>query len=138
MTLHYTDYDAGHPWYYLLGGYIPKPKEVLEQLKKSNYQGYMQNDIAAANDKTEPQRSEALRNIREKVLADFHNDLSRYRKFACELRQQRNQGTDMEERPICSDIYTSISLKYCHLYNDLAHLKYLDELLAFQGDLFGF
>ena len=138
MTLHYTNYSAGHPWYYKLGGPTPKPKQILADVKESDYQGYMRDDIAAASHKTEPQRSEALRNIRGKVLTDFRSDLSQYRKLACELRQQRKQGTDMEERPICSDIHTSMSLKYCHLYNDLAHLKYLDELLAFQGDLFGF
>ena len=47
-------------------------------------------------------------------------------------------GLDDPENPVCRDIHTNISLKHNHLFNNLAHLHYIDELLSFQEDLFGF
>ncbi len=36
----------------------------------------------------------------------------------------------------CADNHTDISLKYAHIYNDFAHLNYIEDVLAQQGDLF--
>lgn len=129
-------YCSGHPWYYNLGGKVLSPKQILESVKASGYQGYMREDIAAADAKAEPQRSELLRALRAKVMDDLARDLSGYRARARELHAFRKvQGEPCE--PSCADIHTNISLKHNHLFNDFAHLVWLDELLSHQLDLFG-
>jgi len=42
----------------------------------------MERDIQSASNKPEPQRSEALRTIKLKVMEDLRSDLSRYRAHA--------------------------------------------------------
>lgn len=134
-----TGYSPGHPWHYKLGGAIRTPKQILYAVISSGYQGYMADDIKQAGNKSEPDRSAALRVIRKKALKDLKADLSSYRRFTCELREYRKMDkSEQDSQPLCSDIHTTMSLKYNHLYNDFAHLYYIDILLSQQPDLFGF
>ena len=41
---------------------------------------------------------------------------------------------EQEAQPICSDIHTNMSLKHNHLYDDFAHLVYIDDLLSQQPE----
>jgi hypothetical protein len=129
-------YSPGHPWYYLLGGRIRPPGSILQDALDRGYQGYAAADIAATSQQAEPQRSAALRQLKTRFYADYRRDLATYRQLAHQLRQRRKQGLDDRNAPVCAEIHTSISLKYCHLYNDLAHLTFLDDLLSYQRDLF--
>ena len=131
-------YSPGHPWYYVLGGKAPPPKRILEAVKRRGYKGYREADIAAAAEKPEPARSHALREIRAQVMADLRYDLSVYRRVVRELRQYRERHPAHEETPRCENVHTSVSLKHNHVFNALAHVLYLDELLSSQPDLFGF
>ena len=131
-------YHAGHPWYYLLDGDIPTLKQIQAEAIASGYQGYAAADIAAIDSKPEPKRSELLRAKKTKFETDLREDISRYRKLVRELRQYRRDNRLTEIPVCCDDIHTSMSLKHAHLYNDFAHLHYLDELLNKQKDLFDF
>ena len=133
-----NDYDTGHPWYYVLGGRVHFPKQILEAVKTKGYQGYMARDIAEADRKPEPKRTEALRQLKTQVLVELRKDVSAYRQYACWLRQYRHKHEISEAAPSCEGVHVAISLKYCHIYNDLAHLHTLEELLNLQPDLFGF
>ena len=131
-------YGAGHPWYYVLGGPILKPRQIIKRIKENGYQGYMADDIKIADKKPEPQRSEALRAIKGNVIRSYRRDLSCYRKLACELRRYQQEHALAIDSPVCESIHTNISLKHNQLYNDFAHLVLLDELLSHQPDLFDF
>ena len=132
-----TGYQPGHPWYYKIGGAVPKPKAILAAVKTSGYQGCKRDYISLADNRHEPARSSDLRLLRLSVLNDFQAHLRLYREYARKLRDYRQMGTaEQEAQPICSDIHTSMSLKYNHLYNDFAHLVFIDELLSKQMDLF--
>jgi len=131
-------YSSGHPWYYILGGKILSPRCILQDAVAYDYKGYARDDIAAIDKKSEPARSEELRKLKAKFYADYKQDLSRYRQLAFQLHQERKAGLDASENHVCRDIHTNISLKHNHLFNNLAHLHYIDDLLSFQGDLFGF
>lgn len=125
-------YDAGHPWYYVLGGVPLGPKQILAAVRIRKYRGYLREEIAGADARCEPRRSEELRCLRQKVVASFRCDLAQYRRAVLHLRRYR-KATD---RQTCTDIHTSVSLKHNHLFNDLAHLAWIDELLSIQADLF--
>lgn len=129
-------YGSGHPWYYNLGGKVLSPKQIKESVKQSGYQGYMRSDIAAADNRAEPQRSQTLREMRRKAMLDLASDLNGYRARARELAAFRSEHPEPCE-PSSADIHTNISLKHNHLFNDFAHLIWLDDLLSKQGDLFG-
>lgn len=129
-------YGSGHPWYYNLGGKVLSPKQIKESAKQSGYQGYMRSDIAAADDRAEPQRSQTLREMRHKAMLDLASDLNGYRARVRELAAFRKEHPEPCQ-PSSADIHTNISLKHNHLFNDFAHLIWLDELLSKQGDLFG-
>ncbi len=132
-----TGYRPGHPWYYKLGGVVHKPKQILAAVKASGYRGYKLDEIEKADSKYEPDRSATLRKIRESALMELKADLECYREVVRGLRAFRNvSDKDQEAQPICSDIHMSMSLKYNHLYNDFAHLVYIDDLLSQQPDLF--
>ena len=113
------------------------PRKILQDAIACEYKGYAREDIAAIDKKSEPRRSDELRKLRTKLYADYKQDLSRYRELACQLHKDRKVGLDDPEKPVCRDIHTNISLKHNHLFNNLAHLHYIDELLSFQNDLFG-
>ncbi len=138
MDYNNTGYNSGHPWYYKLGGTVLKPSSILENAKASGYQGYMREDIYQADKKAEPQRSETLRKIKAKVLHDLWSDISRYRECANQLRLYRQTNDPQYAGGVCDDIHTAIGLKHNHIYNDMAHLNLLDNLLNKQKDLFGF
>jgi len=135
-STHGNGYNAGHPWYYILGGNIPKPKQILACVKESGYRGYMADVIHEATHKPEPKRSAVLRSIKAKVLDEVRRDLSRYRTLAHEIRRYRLQAGLISDSPVCEDIHVSMSLKYCHLYNGFAHLLYLRDVMSYQPDLF--
>ena len=135
-TLTPHDYNPGHPWYYLLGGTPPLPKQIMRKVKDRGYRGYRQHDIEDAAAKAEPARSIALRAIRDQARQSLFANLSRYREVACALRFHRAAGG--VRQAVCSDVHQSVSLKHNHIYNDFAHLIWLDELLSEQRDLFGF
>lgn len=131
-------YGIGHPWYYVLGGTIPTPKQILAHVKNKTYKGYAAKDIAAVNLRSEPQRSEALREFKRKFEADLKSDLSGYRKVVRNLRCHRETQSFDDKTTHCAEVHTSMSLKTCHLINDFAHMIYLDSLLSKQPDLFEF
>ena len=133
-----NDYDTGHPWYYVLGGRVHSPKQILEAVKIKGYQGYMAADITEADLKPEPKRTQALRQLKAQVLVELRKDISGYRQYARWLRQYHQKHELSEAAPTCEGVHVAISLKYCHITNDLAHLHTLDHLLSAQGDLFGF
>ncbi len=133
-----TGYRPGHPWYYKLGGVVHKPKAILAAVKDREYQGYKRDDIHQADNRQEPERSSTLRSLRLSALNDLQADLRTYREFARALHDYRKMDkAEQGAQPICSDIHMSMSLKYNHLYNDFAHLNFIDELLTRQLDLFG-
>lgn len=133
-----TGYKPGHPWYYKQGGAVQKPKAILAAVKISEYQGYNADEIKKVDNRHEPERSSSLRSLRLSAMNDLQADLKCYRELACKLRVYRLMDkAEQDVQPICSDIHTSISLKYNHLYNDFAHLILIDDLLSQQPDLFG-
>lgn len=135
-TLRPADYHPGHPWYYLLGGTPPLPKQIMRKVKERGYRGYRQHYIEEAAAKAEPARSAALRAIRDEARRSLFANLSRYREVVHGLRTYRQNPS--EQPCFCSDVHQSVSLKHNHIYNDFAHLIWLDELLSEQPDLFGF
>lgn len=133
-----TGYSVGHPWYYLLGGDILSPKEILADVIESDFQGYLTDDIDKLNRKAEPRRSAELRALKQKVKAGLFCSLSRYRELAGHVRNYRLRYGIDPEGARCRDMHTNIGLKYNHICHDFAHLITLDDLLNRQGDLFGF
>lgn len=131
-------YNAGHPWFYFLGGPVLSPKEIRASVRFDGYLGYMADDISAADRKPEPHRSAALRELRAEVQKMLWRDIGIYREVARELHAYRRAHANEADLPMMSaEVHTSMSLKHNHIYNDLAHLDAIDELLARQRDLFG-
>ncbi len=129
-------YDAGHPWYYLLGGAVPYPKQIRAQVIARGYRGYMEERIKSASKKPEPQRSETLRAIKLQVMDELRGNLSCYRELARKLNAYRELNPLGEGRPQCHDIHTGMSLKFAHIYNDFAHLNFIATLPNQQRDMF--
>ena len=129
--------SSGHPWYYLLGGVVPTPKQIQAEAIVSDYCGYMADDIRQIDKMSEPKRSDKLRKLQGKFKADLKSDLSRYREVVRELHNERRTNPKRDIPVCCDDVHTAMSLKNAHLYNDFAHLHFLDELLGKQMDLFG-
>ena len=129
---------SGHPWYYLLGGIVPTPKQIQAEAVASDYCGYMADDIRQIDKMSEPKRSEKLRKLQVKFKADLARDLLRYREVVRELHHERRTNPLQEIPVCCDDVHTAMSLKNAHLCNDFAHLHFLDELLGKQMDLFAF
>lgn len=129
-------YNAGHPWYYLLGGKVLTPKEIRESVIASSYRGYRADDIRAIANKPEPQRSEAIRKIRMETLRELKADIARYRHCVFQLHEYRRATDGLPVPNICADVHTAVGLKQSHIINGFAHLALLDELPAQQGDLF--
>jgi len=133
-------YYAGHPWYYLLGGNIPTPKQIQTEAVCSNYCGYKADDLCKIDLQSEPKRSENLRKWQAKFAEDLKSDLSIYRKVVRQLHQYRENQNWSVVPSCCDDVHAAMSLKHAHLYNDFAHLNFIDELLSKGGkqlDLFG-
>ncbi|WP_339635772.1 hypothetical protein [uncultured Sneathiella sp.] len=136
MAVTYHDYNCGHPWYYLLGGAVQSPKAILAEAERRDFKGYREEEIRAADRKSEPQRSEALRELKEQALHDIRSDLVSYRKAARQLSVLRREVEENDNPSKCLSVHTSLSLKYCHLLHHLSHRVWIDELLAYQNDLF--
>lgn len=47
-------YHAGHPWYYLLGGDVPTPKQIQAAAAASDYCGYMAEELSKIDRQCEP------------------------------------------------------------------------------------
>ena len=47
-------YSAGHPWYFLLGGPVPKPRAIRAEVEARGSPGYRIGDIEAADRRAEP------------------------------------------------------------------------------------
>lgn len=133
----YRGYGAGHPWYYLLDGSVLTPKQICKSVQASGYRGYRADEIKAADDKAEPDRSAILRRIRADVTDELRRDLSGYRRAARQLLRHRKDNPVLDRPSFCTDVHVAISLKHNHLYKDFAHLMTIDNLLRRQGDLFG-
>ena len=128
----YNSYNTGHPWYYVLGGKVPSIKAIWKEVAHLDYKGCKEDDIkkAAGN-------SSKLRALKAQSFLRLKNDISSYRKYALELhRYRKSHSTD--DHLVCEDIHVSLSLKNNHIYNELAHLRYIEELLSYQPDLFDF
>ena len=130
-------YHAGHPWYYLLGGVVPTPKQIRNEVVGSGYRGYMAEDIDIAAKRAEPKRSEALRNkIRAKVLDGLRSDISRYRQVAFKLHEHpRISATCGKEVISCDNIHTAMSLKHAHIYNGFISIRPTMIRMAFSSKL---
>lgn len=129
-------YNAGHPWYYLLGGKVLTPKEIRDYVLANSYRGYRADDIRAIANRCEPQRSEAIRKIRMETLRELKADISRYRQCVFQLHEYRRATDGLPVPNVCVDVHTAVGLKQSHIINGFAHLALLDELPAQQGDLF--
>lgn len=130
-------YNGGHPWCYLLGNPVLSLKQIRNKAISCSYRGYMSDDIRVAAKKAEPHRSIALRKFRLAILKQLANDILHYRKCVFNLRTYQDREGINQNPSICDDIHVAVSLKHNHIYNDFAHLAYLDELPNQQGDLFG-
>ncbi len=121
MTYEDIPYSSGHPWYYVLGGHIPSIKEIRLEVRATAYKGYLAGEISKAfgNDAK-------LRSIKDDVEAALKKDISQYRQCAFQLYQYRK--TAKESEPVCDAVHVSVSLKRNHIYNELAHLDYINEL----------
>lgn len=129
-------YQAGHPWYYYLGGRIPRLKEIRDAAIHSGYRGYMAERIDTLDALPEPRRSQELRALRAIVRGEVSGDIRRYRVVVRQLRFYRHEQATTSPRHSCDDVHTAMSLKYAHIYNGFAHLHVLDTLLGKQLDLF--
>ena len=132
-----NSYGPGHPWYYVLGGKPLYPKQIMKAVEHCSYRGCVAADIDRLDSLPEPKRTRALRAMKEKVLADYRADLSRYREVALALHRSRSRKTG-EDASLCGDLHVAVSLKHNHLFNDLAHLRVLTQMLDRQRDLFDF
>lgn len=130
-------YSAGHPWFYVLGGKVRTLKDIREVVRQRGYKGYREEDIRKADAKQEPARSHALRIIKYASIDSLDRNISDYRRAARELHAlRRHEGSAVSEK--CHDAHSAVSLKHNHIYNDFAHLIWIDELLSQQADLFDF
>ncbi|WHP69397.1 hypothetical protein [Phaeobacter inhibens] len=133
--LSHIGYSAGHPWYYFLGGAVPKLKEIKASVYVDGYEGCLADDIKATARKAEPQRTHAINAMRHKLIDDLHRDISIYRRCVRELSRYRLEHSEASGT-CCAEIHTSMSLKHNHIYNGFANLKTLEALPAQQMDLF--
>jgi len=62
--LSHTDYPPGHSWFYRLGGKPLSPRQILAKVKEEGYRGYLRDDIALADSRCQPRRSQELRVLR--------------------------------------------------------------------------
>ena len=129
-------YSTSHPWYYVLGGTVPYPREIITAVKEGGYRGYREAEILCIDGKAEPSCTHLLWEIRQEVCQQLQKDGRRYRQVALALHRYR-LANPIPDKPVCADVHVNLSLKYAHLFNGFAHLLFLDELLSRQPDLFG-
>ncbi|NHK26291.1 hypothetical protein FF098_000045 [Parvularcula flava] len=130
-----TGYCPSHPWYYVLGGKVLSLKQIRFEAEHNNYRGYMPDRLDEIDAKSEPKRSQSLRQLRSKIREDLKRDVSRYKELANQLRRNRHQGSTKTGNA-CEAVHTAISLKHNHLYNDFAILREIETMLTKQRDLF--
>ena len=103
-------YNAGHPWYYLLGGKVLTPKEIRAHVITGNYRGYRADDIRALANKCERKRSEGLRKIRQEVMRELKADIARYRQCVFQLHEYRRATDGLPVPNVCADVHTAVLL----------------------------
>ena len=107
-----------------------------KEARASGNRGFMADQIDKSDQMPEPKRSQALRKYRKQVTTELSQDARMYRVAVRDLhRYQAEQADDQQERH-CQDVHVAVSLKYCHLYDDFAHLHVLNDLLEKQRNLF--
>lgn len=134
----WQNYRNGHPWYYFLGGPIVRLKDLKAEAESRQCGGYLREEIEKADHKTEPDRTVALRQLKERVLGELNRDVNRYRQVVRELKQYRRRNALPREFSACADVHTAMSLKVSHLWGGFANLHAINQCLNKQGDLFGF
>ena len=127
-----NSYSTGHPWYYVLGGKVLSLKEIWQEAEQANYKGYRETEIDKANG-----NNTKLRRLKAETIQRLKVDVSGYRTSALALHRYR-KGLPKDWHPECDDIHTAMGLKRNHVFNEFANLQHIDELLAYQPDLFDF
>lgn len=115
----------------------PTLDEIETSVSRTNYRGYRERDLARADKLPEPRRSAELRQLHEWAKSELAADHERYLHYVAKLairRQDPNDPAGADESP-WDELYTALSLKYCHLFNDFAHLRTLREMLERQPSL---
>lgn len=124
-------YNTGHPWYYVLGGKVLSIRNIWEEVNLDNRKGgYNRDEIKKAFG-----NNEKLRALKAETITRLKSDISRYRQCVLKLHKYRKSCPE-NHYPVCEDVHVSVSLKVSHIYNELANLKYIEELLSYQPDLF--
>jgi hypothetical protein len=127
-----NSYSTGHPWYYVLGGKVLSLKEIWQEAEQANYKGYRETEIDKANG-----NNTKLRSLKAETIQRLKVDVSGYRTSALALHRYR-KTLPKDWHPECDDIHTAMGLKRNHVFNEFANLQHIDELLAYQPDLFDF
>lgn len=135
MTITVHGYRPTHPWYYLLGGPILKPRAIKALVLTSGYQGYRADDIRQADRLPEPQRMRKLGQVTDEVKAELRGDLARYRQLAHQLRARRAEQGIPVQPSHCDGLDVALGLKFAHVYNGYAHVVALERLGSFQLSL---
>ncbi|CAE7394299.1 unnamed protein product, partial [Symbiodinium microadriaticum] len=126
---HYLEWENGykptHPWYYVLGGAIPTPRQIKSYGLVTGLPDFMLENVIAANNKPEPQRSAELQLLRQKALKRLRQHLSRYRQVASALRAHRlTENGD----PAFDEKHSDIAFKFTHTCIAFAVLQTIDKL----------
>ena len=132
--LTFNDYSVGSTWFFHLGGEPPYIKSILADVKKRGYKGAFREDIEKAD--AHANRAVKLPLLFDEYKDELKGDIASYRKYRCQLFKYRSIGGEGD-----IDFCTNLSCKYSHIYNQLAHLIYIDSLLNKSGsqmDIFGF
>lgn len=124
-----NSFSPGHPWYYKLGGKTLNPTQIMLAVQTAQYRSYLKDDIESINKRAEPKRKKQLKNLRTNCRNRLKDDLERYRELVIELRAYRKQHGEIDESDDCSELFMSLSLKHNHIFNHMAALHYIDELL---------
>ena len=88
------------------------------------------------DEKAEPLRSEELRALKKQIRDMLFQDISKYRAYGRVVKTIRRENNEMPEFSIANCPYIALSLKHSHIYNNLAHLHFVNKLLLKQPDLF--
>ncbi len=123
-------YSTGHPWHYVLGGKVLSIKEIWNEANASDYRGYRRDTIKKYFGK-----SDKLKALKSETIINLKRDINRYRECALALHRYRNK-LPKNHQPTCEGVHVAISLKKNHIYNEFSNLKYINELLYQQPDLF--
>jgi len=131
-------YDSGHVWYYYLGGRLMFPSEIRAEVEQGDYEGYLADKIREADEKPEPARSRALRDMQADLERALLSDAKRYRQVCQRVRYRRrwlgpwpDEARDMWDEP-----NTAAMLKHNHLFNGFANLRTIAKLSERQLELF--